>query len=56
MFFPRFIKSCSGELRPLHNLVIHLTSEPGKTPRILSVFTPCSYKGDYTQTKSNLSD
>ena len=51
MFFPRFIKSCSGELRPLHNLVIHLTLEKGKTLRILNVLSPCSYKGDYNQTK-----
>ena len=51
MFFPRFIKSCSGELRPLHNLVIHLALETGKTLRILNVFTPCSYKGDYNQAK-----
>ena len=42
-----FIKRCSGELCPLHNLVIKHLRKQGKTPRILNDFALSSYKGEY---------
>ena len=46
-----FIKRCSGELCPLHNLVIKHLRKQGKTPRILNDFALSSYKGEYPQTR-----
>ena len=49
-----FIKSCSGELCPLHNHAIKPPQKPPKTPRTLSVFAQSSYKGDYVEQKVRL--